>query len=99
FALAGRVDIDLSREPIGKGKDGGEVYLRDLWPSLHEVRDLLQAALKPEVFRQLYRDFAAQNPKWNEISAPTGEVYQWDGRSTYIQEPPFFASFGPQPGA
>ena len=98
FALAGRVDIDLGREPIGKGKDGRDVYLRDLWPSLQEVRDLLQTALKPEVFRRLYRDFAAQNPKWNEIPAPTGEVYQWDSRSTYIQEPPFFAHFGPQPG-
>jgi len=98
FALAGRVDIDLSREPIGQGKDGRDVYLKDLWPSLQEVRDLLQAALKPEVFRQLYRDFAAQNPKWNQIPAPTGEVYQWDTRSTYIQEPPFFAQFGPQPG-
>jgi len=98
FALAGRVDIDLSRQPIGKGKDGRDVYLRDLWPSLQEVRDLLEAALKPEVFRQLYRDFAAQNPKWNEIPAPTGEVYQWDTRSTYIQEPPFFAHFGPRPG-
>jgi aconitate hydratase len=98
FALAGRVDIDLSREPIGKAKDGREVYLRDLWPSLQEVRDLLQAALKPEAFRQLYRDFAAQNPKWNEIPAPTGEVYQWDSRSTYIQEPPFFAQFDLQPG-
>jgi len=98
FALAGRVDIDMGREPIGKGKDGLDVYLRDLWPSLREVRDLLQAALKPEVFRQLYRDFAAQNPKWNEIPAPTGEVYHWDSRSTYIQEPPFFAHFSPQPG-
>jgi len=98
FALAGRVDIDMGREPIGKGKDGLDVYLRDLWPSLREVRDLLQAALKPEVFRQLYRDFAAQNPKWNEIPAPTGEVYRWDSRSTYIQEPPFFAHFSPQPG-
>jgi len=98
FALAGRVDIDLSLEPIGKGNDGHDVFLKDLWPSLQEVRDLLQAALKPEVFRRLYRDFAAQNPKWNEIPAPTGAVYQWDAGSTYIQEPPFFAHFGPQPG-
>jgi aconitate hydratase len=98
FALAGRVDIDLSLEPIGKAKDGRDVFLKDIWPSLQEVRDLLQAALKPEVFRRLYRDFAAQNPKWNEIPAPTGAVCKWDARSTYIQEPPFFAHFGPQPG-
>ncbi|MGO8678197.1 MAG: aconitate hydratase AcnA [Limisphaerales bacterium] len=98
FALAGRVDIDLSREPIGKGKDGSEVFLKDIWPSLREVRDLLQTALKPEVFGRLYRDFAGQNPKWNEIPAPEGAVYQWDERSTYIQEPPFFTDFGPKPG-
>src|SRR5204862_4440303 len=57
FALAGRVDVDLSKDPIGKGNDGKEVYLKDLWPSLKEVRDQMQSALKPEVFRKLYRDF------------------------------------------
>ncbi len=98
FALAGRVNIDLTKEPLGKGKDGREVYLKDVWPSLREIRDLLQNALKPEVFRQLYRDFARQNPKWNEIPAATGNVYQWDNRSTYIQEPPFFSDFALQPG-
>jgi aconitate hydratase len=98
FALAGRVDIDLSTEPIGTAKDGREVFLKDIWPSLREVRDLLQAALKPETFRRLYADLAACNPKWNEIPAPTGAVYQWDARSTYIQEPPFFAHLSPRPG-
>jgi aconitate hydratase len=66
FALAGRVNIDLSTEPIGQGK-GGAVYLKDIWPTLEEVRAALQSALTPEVFRKLYADFAAQNPKWNEI--------------------------------
>jgi len=98
FALAGRVDIDLSNEPLGLGKDGRPVYLRDIWPGLREVRDLLQAALQPEVFRKLYKDFAAQNPKWNEIPSSTGLVYEWDSDSTYIQEPPFFENFGMQPG-
>jgi aconitate hydratase len=98
FALAGRVDIDLAHEPVGKGNGGKEVYLRDIWPSLKEVRDQMQATLKPEVFRRLYRDFAAQNPKWNEIPASGGHVYQWDAASTYIQEPPFFTSFGLKPG-
>jgi len=98
FALAGRVDIDLSREPIGKGKDGREVYLKDLWPTLQEVRDLMQSALSPEVFRALYRDFAGQNPKWNEIQTSAGNEYQWDAASTYIQEPPFFRTFGLRPG-
>jgi aconitate hydratase len=98
FALAGRVDIDLSSEPIGKGSDGSDVYLKDLWPTLKEVRDLLQAALKPEVFQKLYTDFASQNPKWNEIPSSTGNVYQWDRQSTYIQEPPFFTDFNLEPG-
>ncbi|HET9856610.1 MAG TPA: aconitate hydratase [Chthoniobacterales bacterium] len=93
FALAGRVDVDLSKEPIGKDKDGKETFLRDLWPSLKEVRDAMESALKPEVFRKLYRDFADQNPKWNEIPSSTGEVYQWDEKSDYIHEPPFFKDF------
>jgi aconitate hydratase len=98
FALAGRVDIDLSTDPLGHDRDGKDVYLRDLWPTLKEVRDQMQAALKPEVFRRLYADFAAQNPKWNEIPSTTGNVYEFDPKSTYIQEPPFFAGFSMSPG-
>jgi len=99
FALAGRVDIDLANDALGTGKDGKPVHLRDIWPSLKEVRDLMQTALQPEVFRRLYKDFAAQNPKWNEIPSSTGNVYEWDRKSTYIQEPPFFTSFALQPGS
>ena len=97
FALAGRVDVDLSKEPIGKGKEG-EVYLRDLWPSLTEIHDAMQSALTPDVFQKLYRDFADQNPKWNEIPSSTGEVYQWDEKSDYIHEPPFFQNFTMEAG-
>jgi aconitate hydratase len=93
FALAGRIDVDLTREPIGTDKNGKETFLRDLWPTLNEVRDAMQSALKPEVFRNLYRDFAGQNPKWNEIPSSVGEVYQWDEKSDYIHEPPFFQDF------
>jgi aconitate hydratase len=99
FALAGRVDIDLSTDAIGKDKSGKDVFLKDLWPTLSEVRDLMQAALQPDVFRKLYKDFAAQNPKWNEISSSTGNVYEWDRQSTYIQEPPFFENFSMQAGS
>ena len=98
FALAGRVDLDLSREPIGKDKDGKETFLRDLWPSLTEIRDAMQSALKPEIFRKLYRDFADQNPKWNEIPSSTGDIYQWDEKSDYIHEPPFFENFSMSAG-
>jgi aconitate hydratase len=98
FALAGRVDLDLSKDPMGRGTDGKEVYLRDLWPTLQEIRDTMQSALTPEVFRRLYRDFAGQNPKWNEIPSSTGEIYEWDEKSDYIHEPPFFQNFSMSPG-
>ncbi len=99
FALAGRVDLDLSCEPLGTGKDGQLVYLADIWPTLAEVRDAMQSALKPEVFRKLYKNFAAQNPKWNEIPSSVGNVYEFDVKSTYIQEPPFFTNFSMTPSA
>ncbi len=93
FALAGRVDLDMSTDPIGKDENGVDVYLKDLWPTLAEVRNHMQTALKPEVFKALYSDFAGQNPKWNEIPSTVGNVYEWDRDSTYIQEPPFFTDF------
>ena len=98
FALAGRVHIDLSRDPIGRDKDGNDVFLRDLWPTLSEIRDAMQVALTPETFRKLYRNFADQNPKWNEIPSSTGDIYQWDEKSDYIHEPPFFQNFAMEPG-
>ena len=98
FALAGRVHIDLSREPLGKDKDGNETFLRDLWPTLSEIRATMQSALAPATFRKLYRDFADQNPKWNEIPSSTGDIYQWDEKSDYIHEPPFFENFSMKPG-
>jgi aconitate hydratase len=98
FALAGRVHIDLSRDPLGKDKDGKEIFLRDLWPSLSEIQDTMQSALTPETFRKFYRDFGEQNPKWNEIPSSTGDIYQWDEKSDYIHDPPFFANFSMEPG-
>ncbi len=98
FALAGRVHIDLSRDPLARDEDGKETFLRDLWPTLSEIRDTMQSALAPETFRKLYRDFAGQNPKWNDIPSSTGDVYRWDEKSDYIHEPPFFESFSMEPG-
>jgi aconitate hydratase len=98
FALAGRVDLDLSTEPMGKGSDGRDVFLRDLWPSLQEIRDTMQSALTPEVFQRLYRDFAGQNPKWNEIPSSAGDIYQWDEKSDYVHKPPFFDNFSMERG-
>jgi len=93
FALAGRVNIDMSREPLGKGKNGQDVYLCDIWPSMREIRELLRSSFSRETFRKMYRDFASQNPMWNEIPSSTGNLYEWQPDSSYIQEPPFFEEF------
>ncbi|HWO01688.1 MAG TPA: aconitate hydratase [Blastocatellia bacterium] len=99
FALAGRVDINLSEEPIGRGRDGSSVFLRDLWPTSEEVRELMRAAFDPATYRRLYSSFVEENPMWNEIPTTIGDVYEWDPESTYIQEPPYFQGFAMQPGA
>ncbi|MFN6204787.1 MAG: aconitate hydratase AcnA [Acidobacteriota bacterium] len=98
FALAGRVNIDLATEPIGTASNGQAVYLRDIWPTQEEVRQVLHAALEPETYQRLYSDFTSENPLWNEIPASTGDVYAWDQASTYIQQPPFFQNFSMEPG-
>jgi aconitate hydratase len=90
YALAGRVDLDLSTEPLGNDQEGNPVFLKDLWPSHEEVKAELAAALKPEVFNRLYNDLDSANPKWGQIPSSTGATYEWDERSTYIQSPPFF---------
>jgi aconitate hydratase len=97
FALAGRMDINLAKEPLGKDKEGKDVYLQDIWPSLAEIRDHMFAAFDSATYRRLYTDFAAHNPLWNEIPSTTGAAYQWDPDSTYIQEPPFFEKFSLEP--
>ncbi|HUQ32264.1 MAG TPA: aconitate hydratase [Pyrinomonadaceae bacterium] len=99
FALAGRVNIDMSKEPLGKDRNGTDVYLRDIWPNLEEISGLMSAALDPETYRNLYQDFAEQNPLWNEIPSSSGDVYEWDTQSTYIQEPPYFEKFSTVAGS
>nr|MDP9360135.1 aconitate hydratase [Acidobacteriota bacterium] len=90
FALAGRIDIDMAHEPIGRGSHGEDVYLREIWPTMEEVRSCMAGALDPQSFRTLYANFADQNPLWNQIPSTGGLLYAWDPQSTYIQEPPFF---------
>jgi aconitate hydratase len=98
FALAGRIDIDMYNEPLGRSRSGADVYLRDIWPTLDEVRACVEGALAPEDFQKMYASFADQNPLWNEIPSTPGLLYQWDPSSTYIQEPPFFENFGMSAG-
>ena len=98
FALAGTVEKDLSKEPLGQGTGGQDVYLRDIWPTLEEISGKMSQAFDAETYRILYGNFADQNPMWNSIPASTGLTYQWDDNSTYIQEPPFFEGFGAEAG-
>ena len=97
FALAGHVDIDMATEPLGTDKDGAPVYLKDIWPTTEEIGEALWAANDPETYRTLYRDFAEQNPLWQQVPSSVGKIYEWDASSTYIQEPPYFDDFGMEP--
>ncbi len=97
FALAGRIDIDMTNDPIGQGNDG-PVYLRDIWPSMEEIREVMSHALDPADFQRLYASFTDQNPLWNLIPSSSEVLYPWDESSTYIQEPPFFDDLSMEPG-
>jgi aconitate hydratase len=98
YALAGTVIKDVYLHPIGQDTEGNDVFLKDIWASLDEVKEVLQAAFDPETYRRLYSEFAEQNPMWNEIPTVTGDVYAWDADSTYIQEPPYFEDFSMEGG-
>ena len=98
FALAGRVDIDLTKEPLGLDKEGEPVYLKDLWPTQKEVADLASASIAPATYQRRYSNLAEQNPAWLAVPGTTGETYAWNEASTYIQEPPFFTDFSMEPG-
>ncbi len=93
FALAGRVDIDFSNEPIGLSNDGESVYMQDLWPSLEEVQAYIQRGLKPEMFIAKYESIAGATPRWDEIPVHGSTRYGWSDASTYIQLPPYFENF------
>ncbi len=97
YALAGSVDVDLTSEPLGKGRDGRPVYLRDIWPSAEEVQGVLTATLKPELFRKVYGEVFGGDEAWRALPVPSGSLYAWDAASTYIQEPPFFVDLAPVP--
>lgn len=99
FALAGTVVRDVYLNPIGQDRNGNDVYLKDIWASLDEVREVLAAAFDPETYKRLYSQFAEQNPLWNDIESSTGTIYEWDADSTYIQEPPFFENFSMETGS
>jgi aconitate hydratase len=97
YALAGTTDIDLDREPIGRGTDGTDVFLEDIWPTAEEVRQTVAASVAPGQFQLRYGNVWESNPRWNAVPTSTGELYDWDATSTYIQEPPFLAEVTREP--
>ncbi len=99
YALAGTVLKDVILDPIGQDRDGNDVFLRDIWASLDEVKEYLATAFDPETYKNLYTQFADDNPLWNKIETSVGQIYEWDADSTYIQEPPFFENFSMETGA
>jgi aconitate hydratase len=99
YALAGTVNIDLTTEPIGTGKDGQPVYLKDIWPTNDEIKEAVNQAVRPEMFEEEYGNVFTANPRWNAIEFPEGQLYEWDGKSTYIAHPPFFSGLDSEPGS
>jgi aconitate hydratase len=91
YALAGTTDIDMDHEPIGTGRDGQPVFLRDIWPTAEEVRQTVEASVQPTQFQHRYGNVWNSNERWNAVPTSQGELYDWQAASTYIQEPPFLA--------
>jgi len=99
YALAGRMDTDLTRDPLGRDAEGEPVYLRDIWPSQEEVRETIRRAVKTEMFQRTYADVFSGTEKWKELDVPEGERFAWDPDSTYVRQPPFFQGLSPRPPA
>ncbi|GJW79469.1 aconitate hydratase, cytoplasmic, partial [Tanacetum coccineum] len=97
YALAGTVDIDSAKEPIGVGKDGKNVYFRDIWPSTQEVADAVQMSVLPDMFKSTYQAITKGKPMWNDLSVKESKLYSWDPKSTYIHEPPYFKNMTMDP--
>ncbi|MCL7713909.1 aconitate hydratase AcnA [Stenotrophomonas mori] len=99
YALAGTVDIDLTRDPLGSDPDGNPVYLRDIWPSNKEIGDVIAATIGPEMFKQNYADVFKGDNRWAQIESPEGQAYRWNADSTYIKNPPYFDGMTMQVGS
>ncbi|MBA0556348.1 hypothetical protein Golob_026456, partial [Gossypium lobatum] len=97
YALAGTVDIDFDKEPIGTGKDGKSIFFKDIWPSSEEVAEAVQSSVLPDMFRSTYQAITKGNPMWNQLQVPSSTLYTWDPNSTYIHEPPYFKNMTMEP--
>lgn len=99
YALAGTVDIDLTKDPLGTDKDGKPVYMDDIWPSMEEIKQQVEAVVQPEIFRKEYEDVFTSNERWNQIDTTDEPLFEWDSESTYIQNPPFFERLSKEAGS
>jgi aconitate hydratase len=97
YALAGTVDTDLTRDPVGHNPNGEPVYLQDIWPSNEEIRSTIETAINPDMFRQRYSDVFQGDERWRQLPVPEGQLYEWDPESTYVREPSFFQDLSPEP--
>ncbi|GGJ84884.1 aconitate hydratase [Lentibacillus kapialis] len=99
YALAGTVDVDLTKDQLGTDADGQPIYLEDIWPSMDDIKNTVQSVVKPEIFRKEYERVFDSNEKWNEIQTTDEPLFGWDNESTYIQNPPFFEGLSKQAGS
>ncbi|XSG81920.1 MAG: aconitate hydratase AcnA [Methyloligella sp. ZOD6] len=97
YALAGSINVDLLNDPLGTDKDGEPVYLKDLWPSSKEIAKTVRKAVKREMYKKRYADVFRGDDEWRDIEFAGGRTYDWDGKSTYVQNPPYFENMDPEP--
>ena len=97
YALAGSLEVDLVNDPLGEDRDGNPVYLKDIWPSTHEIQDTVAANVSSDMFRKSYSSVFQGDERWNGIDSPEGEIFEWDEDSTYIQNPPYFQGMTTEP--
>src|SRR4029453_8812692 len=98
YALAGRMDLDLTSEPLGQDRDGEDVFLADVWPTPEEVQETIASALQQEMFTRTYADVFTGDERWRGLETPEGELFDWDPDSPYVRRPPYFEGMSPEPG-
>src|SRR5688500_9178832 len=99
YALAGRIDIDFEADPLGVDQEGKAVFLKDIWPTQKEVNDAIAQAVQPETFIRIYKDAFTGDANWQGLHVPTGDLYAWDEKSTYVKHPPYFVDMPAKPAA
>src|SRR5699024_4216065 len=97
YALAGTMRTNILTDPLGQGSDGQDVYLRDLWPSAEEIQSVINSSIEADMFASGYSDVFTGDENWREMQVPEGDMFQWDGESTYVRQPPFFEGMTREP--